>query len=579
MRLNTGAVKRQKFGRKQIRQFRQGRVNARKYLAQENRMRSARSRRLQKKLETAFRRDLRIIVSEVKAGVRPAFGQSARRKENEIRAAVTAETKKLFNDIVENNDRKYKPVFTKAAVDLGFGFDRSFAVDQWSDVYFSAREPILANISQSMTTKIFNDINTLQEEGLGIDPIAREITRKYNNISRKRAALIARTEVHNASGFGQHNYHRELSTDLGINMTKQWVATLDARTRNSHAAMNGVQVKMEESFKMPNGTEMQYVGDPSGGAANIINCRCAIVYVDADDEVSDSKVGEPLAESTSDDFDPIETDEFGRPQNNLTQAEFMKKFGGLGIIEQRGKADAAVSRLNQKLAATEETYGVIKNVARYQGRNAKNFYKIDKVTKVTSYEEPLLPIAFERVVDELNVLTDKFKVPRLRGFTGINRGRSLANMGDGVMGINSKFIGDLETNFRYKQSTSSLQTAKWKRGDDINDRPWSVRYNESDQLERFRSTLYHELGHHIHQTWGYNFKGETRSGYFLPKIERIMQGKRLKGTGPSQYSDTNAKEWFAENFSAWARGRSDLAAPRFNKFIEKLAKGVDVDDI
>ena len=58
-----------------------------------------------------------------------------------------------------------------------------------------------------------------------------------------------------------------------------------------------------------------------------------------------------------------------------------------------------------------------------------------------------------------------------------------------------------------------------------------------------------------------------------------MKGKRLKGTGPSRYSDTNAKEWFAENFSAWARGRSDLAAPRFNKFIEKLAKGVDVDDI
>ena len=289
MRLNTGAAKRKKFGRKQIRQFRQGRVNARKYLAQENRMRSARSRRLQKKLETAFRRDLRIIVSEVKAGVRPAFGQSVRRKENEIRAAVRAETKKLFNNIVDNNDRKYKPVFTKAAVDLGFGFDRSFAIDTWNDVYFSAREPILANISQSMTIKIFNDINTLQEEGLGIDPIAREITRKYNNISRKRAALIARTEVHNASGFGQHNYHQGLSSDLGINMTKQWVATLDARTRSAHASMNGVQVSMNEPFKMPNGTEMQYVGDPSGGAANIINCRCAIVYVDADDSVEDVK--------------------------------------------------------------------------------------------------------------------------------------------------------------------------------------------------------------------------------------------------------------------------------------------------
>ena len=202
--MNTGAAKRKKFGRKQIRQFRQGKVNARKYLAQENRMRSARSRRLQKKLETAFRRDLRIIVSEVKAGVRPAFGQSVRRKENEIRATVTAETKKLFNNIVENNDSKYKSVLTKE-VDLGFGFDRSAAIALWADLYFSTRELILARISQAMTIRIFNDINTLQEEGLGIDPIAREITRKYNNVSRKRAAIIARTEVHNASAFGQHN--------------------------------------------------------------------------------------------------------------------------------------------------------------------------------------------------------------------------------------------------------------------------------------------------------------------------------------------------------------------------------------
>lgn len=289
MLLNTGAAKRKKFGRKQIRQFRQGRVNARKYLAQENRMRSARSRRLQKKLETAFRRDLRIIVSEIKAGVSPAFGQSVRRKENEIRAAVTAETKKLFNNIVENNDSKYESVLTKEAVDLGFGFDRSAAIALWVDLYFSTRELILARISQAMTIRIFNDINDLQEEGLGIDPIAREITRKYNNVSRKRAALIARTEVHNASGFGQHNYHKGLSSDLGINMTKQWVATLDARTRSAHASMNGVQVSMDEPFRMPNGTEMQYVGDPSGGASNVINCRCAIIYVDADDYVDDPK--------------------------------------------------------------------------------------------------------------------------------------------------------------------------------------------------------------------------------------------------------------------------------------------------
>lgn len=67
------------------------------------------------------------------------------------------------------------------------------------------------------------------------------------------------------------------------------MATLDARTRSAHASMNGVQVSMDEPFRMPNGTEMQYVGDSSGGASNVINCRCAIIYVDADDYVDDPK--------------------------------------------------------------------------------------------------------------------------------------------------------------------------------------------------------------------------------------------------------------------------------------------------
>ncbi len=284
--MNIGAARRNTFGRKQIRQFRQGRVNARKYLAQQKRMISARSRRLQKKLETSFRKDLRIIISQVKAGVTPSFGASVARKEREIEATVRSETRKLFNTIVEINDEKYERVFTKQ-VDLGFGFSRPEAVARWTNEFIQNREIIFAGISQSMTRKILDDIQELDAEGIGVDALARQINRKYSGINRRRAALIARTETHNAAGYGQHNYHKSLSSDLGVSMVKQWVATLDARTRSSHAQMNGTQVSMDEPFMMPNGREMQYVGDPDGGAANVINCRCAIVYIDAEDNVED----------------------------------------------------------------------------------------------------------------------------------------------------------------------------------------------------------------------------------------------------------------------------------------------------
>ncbi len=285
MPLSTRAARKQRSGLKQIRQFRQGRVNARRYLAQQKRLQSVRSRRLQKKLDTAFRKDVRIIVSQIKADVQPDFDSSVRRKEIEIYATAKAEIRRLFQTIVEINDEKYEAVFNKQ-VDLGFGFSRQEAIERWMDEYMAGREILFASISQGMTRRIFNDLQSLQAEGLGIDVIARTISRKYLTVSRKRAALIARTEIHNAAGYGQHNYHKSLSSDLGVNMVKQWVATADDRTRSAHAQMNGTQVTMDEPFIMPNGREMQFTGDPNGGAANVINCRCAIVYVDTEDTIT-----------------------------------------------------------------------------------------------------------------------------------------------------------------------------------------------------------------------------------------------------------------------------------------------------
>lgn len=51
---------------------------------------------------------------------------------------------------------------------------------------------------------------------------------------------------------------------------KQWDAALDSRTRLSHAKVDGEVKELEETFS--NG--LLYPGDPSGSAAEVINCRC-----------------------------------------------------------------------------------------------------------------------------------------------------------------------------------------------------------------------------------------------------------------------------------------------------------------
>ena len=288
--MNIGAARRNTSGRKQLFTFRQGKVNARKYLAQQNRMISVSSRRLQKKLNTSFRKDLSIILNELASGSEPNYAESTRRKTIEIRAAVKSEIKKLFTTLVESNDSRYKPVLSKAVTDIGFGFNRVEAIEDWMDDYFSMREVQFANISIRMTERILNNVSLEQLEGIGVAEITRNIRKRFTVVGKNQAALIARTETHSAAGYAQNAYHSGLSKDLGINMQKQWVATLDARTRRAHATMNGVQVGMDEDFNMPNGAVMGYTGDSRGGASNVVNCRCAIVYIDADDDVIDEKI-------------------------------------------------------------------------------------------------------------------------------------------------------------------------------------------------------------------------------------------------------------------------------------------------
>lgn len=56
----------------------------------------------------------------------------------------------------------------------------------------------------------------------------------------------------------------------GADIVKQWDAVLDGRTRDSHRRVDGEIRELEEKFS--NG--LMFPGDPSGSAAEVINCRC-----------------------------------------------------------------------------------------------------------------------------------------------------------------------------------------------------------------------------------------------------------------------------------------------------------------
>ena len=62
--------------------------------------------------------------------------------------------------------------------------------------------------------------------------------------------------------------------EKGVEMEKIWRATSDSRTRDSHAALDGESVGIDEEFD--NG--LMYPGDPDGEPSEVYNCRCTLVY-------------------------------------------------------------------------------------------------------------------------------------------------------------------------------------------------------------------------------------------------------------------------------------------------------------
>lgn len=90
-------------------------------------------------------------------------------------------------------------------------------------------------------------------------------------MGRNQTAAIrnARTAVTSAQNGGRQDCY-EKAQAAGIELKKEWIATLDDRTRASHGDLDGERVEVDEPFS--NG--LMYPGDPDGAPAEVYNCRC-----------------------------------------------------------------------------------------------------------------------------------------------------------------------------------------------------------------------------------------------------------------------------------------------------------------
>ena len=208
----------------------------------------------------------------------------------------------LIKGIRSGDEKKVKKLYATLVGDFGKSAMKDLGPAA-ADVAFSLGSPRVVNyIAKSGLEKLTNlDATTadrvkaafrsaLVEAQLAGDNSIQTATRimeaavedTYRS-RRENANRVAQTETTFAYNFAEH----EAWSQSGVVSTKLWHTQGDDFVRGEdegdefdHAAMEGVEVGIDEAFEVPseNGVEeLMFPGDDSGSAGNVINCRCILL--------------------------------------------------------------------------------------------------------------------------------------------------------------------------------------------------------------------------------------------------------------------------------------------------------------
>ena len=114
-------------------------------------------------------------------------------------------------------------------------------------------------------------------QGESIAQIGDRLTGELATSNAKKMNLFARTAFTGAQNAGRIDRLHD-AEEMGIEVKKKWLASLDDRTRDAHADLDGDEVPVDEPFHSILGPIM-YPGDPTADPANVYNCRCTLTYV------------------------------------------------------------------------------------------------------------------------------------------------------------------------------------------------------------------------------------------------------------------------------------------------------------
>lgn len=130
----------------------------------------------------------------------------------------------------------------------------------------------IVSVTGSLKDKLVDITRGLMaEDTYGVEKLTQMIFKEYNTIAEWMVRRIAQTET--MIGLAEAGDVAARSLDIGF--TKTWAVSGLGNTRDSHLAMDGIEVDDDEPFRLED-CLMMYPHDSSFGApaGEIINCAC-----------------------------------------------------------------------------------------------------------------------------------------------------------------------------------------------------------------------------------------------------------------------------------------------------------------
>jgi hypothetical protein len=352
----------------------------------------------------------------------------------------------------------------------------------------------------------------------------RILKSQFNKYSTYQAERLVRTEATNAANFAT----MESATTIfpGAQMQKEWIASFDDRTRDTHAEVGASEpIPYNDAF-MVGGNFLMYPGDPSGPSAEVINCRCSVAPFPVTGaqtvgEITDINFGLGGAQSTG--------------------------FGLGDVLSTIGTTIVSgVQNASKNVAKTvSEAKKILTDLFE------RNNFKIDKVSmarslSVEQYNQRLIQL--EKLFNEYNF---RDEMNSIRSIKLLNKS---SDSSYGWIG-NSSFDGALSeinlgdiTDSYYSRKLSKSITEFIRRSKSVVDES-NVKY----------ATLVHEMGHVLAR---YQIRGQAKFFDELKLLRTQYNSEILKYSNNNnyksfneiflgKYSQVNLNEFMAESFTEY----------------------------